>query len=86
VSRTSQPTTLSSEAAVALARYRQMLLIRRFEDEMQRQFLRGEIHGTIHLYTGQEAVAVGVCSALEPTAATARRWPAARPRRRWPPS
>jgi TPP-dependent pyruvate/acetoin dehydrogenase alpha subunit len=67
VSRTSQPTTLSSEAAVALARYRQMLLIRRFEDEMQRQFLRGEIHGTIHLYTGQEAVAVGVCSALEPT-------------------
>ena len=44
-----------------------MLLIRRFEDEMQRQFLRGEIHGTIHLYTGQEAVSVGVCSALEPT-------------------
>jgi TPP-dependent pyruvate/acetoin dehydrogenase alpha subunit len=44
-----------------------MLVIRRFEDEMQRQFLRGEIHGTIHLYTGQEAVAVGVCSALEAT-------------------
>jgi TPP-dependent pyruvate/acetoin dehydrogenase alpha subunit len=52
---------------VALDRYRQMLLIRRFEDEMQRQFLRGEIHGTIHLYTGQEAVSVGVCSVLEPT-------------------
>jgi TPP-dependent pyruvate/acetoin dehydrogenase alpha subunit len=52
---------------VALDRYRQMLLIRRFEDEMQRQFLRGEIHGTIHLYTGQEAVSVGVCSMLEPT-------------------
>ncbi|HUZ83114.1 MAG TPA: thiamine pyrophosphate-dependent enzyme, partial [Gaiellales bacterium] len=44
---------------------RRMLLLRLFEDAIQRQFLRGEIHGTVHLYTGQEAVAVGVCSALE---------------------
>jgi TPP-dependent pyruvate/acetoin dehydrogenase alpha subunit len=43
-----------------------MHLIRAFEDEMQRQFLRGEIHGTVHLYTGQEAVSVGVCMELEP--------------------
>ena len=42
-----------------------MHLIRAFEDEMQRQFLRGEIHGTVHLYTGQEAVSTGVCMALE---------------------
>jgi TPP-dependent pyruvate/acetoin dehydrogenase alpha subunit len=41
-----------------------MLLIRRFEEEMQRQFLRGEVHGTTHLYNGQEAVSVGVCAAL----------------------
>jgi TPP-dependent pyruvate/acetoin dehydrogenase alpha subunit len=41
-----------------------MLLIRVFEQEMQRQFLRGEVHGTTHLYNGQEAVSVGVCSAL----------------------
>ena len=32
---------------------------------MQRLFLRGEIHGTVHLCTGQEAVSVGVCSMLD---------------------
>jgi TPP-dependent pyruvate/acetoin dehydrogenase alpha subunit len=41
-----------------------MLLLRRFEEAMQRLFLRNEIHGTVHLYIGQEAVSVGVCSAL----------------------
>ncbi len=44
----------------------QMVRIRAFEDEMQRLFLRGEVHGTVHLYTGQEACAVGVCAALAP--------------------
>jgi TPP-dependent pyruvate/acetoin dehydrogenase alpha subunit len=33
---------------------------------MQRLFLKGEVHGTTHLSAGQEAVPVGVCSALEP--------------------
>ncbi len=47
-----------------LARYGRMLLIRQFEDEIHRLFLRGEVHGTTHLYAGQEAVAVGICSAL----------------------
>ena len=45
--------------------YRTMLLIRGFEDLIQSLFLRGEIYGTTHLYSGQEAVAVGVASALE---------------------
>ncbi len=49
-----------------LERYGVMLLIRLFETEMQRLFLKGEVHGTTHLCAGQEAVAVGVCSALEP--------------------
>jgi TPP-dependent pyruvate/acetoin dehydrogenase alpha subunit len=49
-----------------LDRYERMVRIRAFEDEMQRLFLRGEVHGTVHLYTGQEACAVGACSALEP--------------------
>lgn len=53
-----------TEAHDWLARWKRMLLIRRFEEEMQRQFLRGEVHGTTHLYNGQEAVSVGVCSAL----------------------
>jgi TPP-dependent pyruvate/acetoin dehydrogenase alpha subunit len=41
-----------------------MLLIRRFEDTIQSLFQRGEVHGTTHLYSGQEAVAVGVSSVL----------------------
>jgi acetoin:2,6-dichlorophenolindophenol oxidoreductase subunit alpha len=52
--------------AAYLERYAAMLLIRLFETEMQRLFLKGEVHGTTHLCAGQEAVPVGVCSALEP--------------------
>jgi len=44
--------------------YRRMVLIRLFEDAVQRLFLQGDIQGTTHLYQGQEAVSVGVCSAL----------------------
>ena len=55
---------VSTESPVAyLERYGLMLLIRLFETEMQRLFLRGEVHGTTHLCAGQEAVPVGVCSA-----------------------
>ena len=44
--------------------YRRMLLIRGFEDRVQSLFLRGEVYGTTHLYSVQEAVAVGVCAHL----------------------
>jgi acetoin:2,6-dichlorophenolindophenol oxidoreductase subunit alpha len=54
-----------SEQAL-LERYGRMLLIRLFEGEIHRLFLRGEVHGTTHLCAGQEAVAVGVCAALRP--------------------
>jgi acetoin:2,6-dichlorophenolindophenol oxidoreductase subunit alpha len=47
-----------------LGLYERMLLIRRFEEEMQARFLAGEVHGTIHLCIGQEAVPVGVAAAL----------------------
>jgi TPP-dependent pyruvate/acetoin dehydrogenase alpha subunit len=47
-----------------LAAYGRMRLIREFEAAVHRLFLRGEIHGTTHLYAGQEAVAAGVCMAL----------------------
>ena len=50
----------------ALDLYRRMLLIRRFEDSIQSLFQKGEVQGTTHLYSGQEAVAVGVASALGP--------------------
>jgi TPP-dependent pyruvate/acetoin dehydrogenase alpha subunit len=46
--------------------YGRMQLIRQFETSMHRLFLQGEVHGTTHLYAGQEAVAVGCCLALEP--------------------
>jgi TPP-dependent pyruvate/acetoin dehydrogenase alpha subunit len=49
-----------------LASYGRMLLIRRFEQEMHRLFLKGEVHGTTHLAAGQEAIAVGVCQVLHP--------------------
>jgi TPP-dependent pyruvate/acetoin dehydrogenase alpha subunit len=55
-------TDLDRDASLAL--YGRMLLIRRFEDSIQSLFQRGEVHGTTHLYSGEEAVAVGVCSAL----------------------
>ena len=41
-----------------------MLLIRRFEELVQSLFLRGEVYGTTHLCSGQEAVSVGFASAL----------------------
>jgi TPP-dependent pyruvate/acetoin dehydrogenase alpha subunit len=44
--------------------YGRMVLIRRFEDTIQSLFQRGEVHGTTHLYSGEEAVAVGVSSVL----------------------
>ena len=45
--------------------YRQMLLIRGFEELVQSLFLAGEVYGTTHLYSGQEAIATGVASILE---------------------
>jgi TPP-dependent pyruvate/acetoin dehydrogenase alpha subunit len=45
--------------------FRQMLLIRGFEDLVHSLFLKGEVYGTTHLYSGQEAVATGVASLLE---------------------
>ena len=44
--------------------YRRMALIRHFEERVKYLFLEGVMPGTIHQYHGQEAIAVGVCSAL----------------------
>jgi TPP-dependent pyruvate/acetoin dehydrogenase alpha subunit len=54
----------SLDAGVASGLYRTMRLIRRFEETVQALFLRGEVHGTTHLYIGQEAVATGVGSVV----------------------
>ena len=57
--------SIAGQTGLYLDLYRAMVLIRGFEDLIQALFLRGEIYGTTHLYSGQEAVAVGVASVLE---------------------
>ncbi len=44
--------------------YRRMVTIRLFEEKVGELFLGGEIPGFVHLYVGEEAIAVGVCAAL----------------------
>lgn len=44
--------------------YQRMRLIREFEERLHAEIQTGEIAGFTHLYSGQEAVAVGVCDAL----------------------
>ena len=49
-----------------LKAYHDMLLIRRFEETVEKLFSEGRIVGTAHTCIGQEAVAVGVAAALKP--------------------
>ena len=44
--------------------FREMLLIRRFEEKVEERFRAGELPGFLHVAIGQEACATGVCSAL----------------------
>lgn len=46
--------------------YQKMLYIRIAEEELAKLYLEQKIMSFVHFYVGQEAVAVGVCSALEP--------------------
>src|SRR5277367_1376409 len=47
-----------------LTAYRRMAEIRQFEERLHKENQSGDIPGFIHLYAGQEAIAVGVCEAL----------------------
>jgi pyruvate dehydrogenase E1 component alpha subunit len=47
------------------AMLRQMLTIRHFEERASADYHAGKIYGVVHCYIGEEAVAVGVCGALE---------------------
>jgi len=51
-------------ATELLDMYRRMVRIRRFEEKLAALFKRGRLPGFVHLYIGEEAVAVGLCSAL----------------------
>jgi len=58
------PTSLSGERGSRLLR--EMLRIRRFEERCAELYGAAKIRGFLHLYVGEEAVAVGVMQALEP--------------------
>ncbi len=57
---------MSNQHDVLLDLYRQMLLIRRFEEAAAKAYSQGKIGGFLHLYIGQEASAVGALSTLTP--------------------
>ena len=46
--------------------YRKMVSIRVFEEQVNELYTRALMPGLAHLYTGEEAVAVGICEALHP--------------------
>src|SRR5215472_6659240 len=50
-----------------LRMYRQMVRIRTFENNANQLYLSAKMPGLTHMYSGQEAVAVGICEALERT-------------------
>src|SRR6476620_3573835 len=51
-------------AEQALRMYRQMVRIRLFEEQVNELYTRALMPGLAHLYSGEEAVAVGICEAL----------------------
>jgi len=64
---TAQPNEISESAALELRLYRQMVAICQFEAQVNELYTRALMPGLAHLYIGEEAVAVGVCEALEQT-------------------
>jgi pyruvate dehydrogenase E1 component alpha subunit len=56
--------SLGNQREHALEMLRQMLLIRRFEEKSAELYSAGKIRGFLHLYIGEEAIAVGAMAAL----------------------
>src|SRR5690348_4757915 len=54
----------ATECDLWLGMYRQMIRIRLFEDQVNDLYKTARMPGLAHLYSGEEAVAVGVCAAL----------------------
>jgi len=53
------------DKSTLLALYRTMVRIRSFEEPAHKELLKGEMPGFLHLYSGEEAIAVGVMSVLQ---------------------
>ena len=62
IADTRSPATL--DKARLLDIYERMVQIRTFEDTASKKFAEGKMPGFVHLYAGEEAVAVGVCAHL----------------------
>jgi acetoin:2,6-dichlorophenolindophenol oxidoreductase subunit alpha len=58
---------IAPEPDECIEMYRQMVLIRHFEELALKLRYDGLIHGVVHPYSGQEAIAVGVCANLRTT-------------------
>ncbi|MBI2157223.1 MAG: pyruvate dehydrogenase (acetyl-transferring) E1 component subunit alpha [Candidatus Rokubacteria bacterium] len=66
VTRDTAPSAPGMDAGLAKRLLGDMLLIRRFEEKAAEAYTLGKIGGFLHLYIGEEAVAVGATSALRP--------------------
>ena len=53
-----------TNSAEYMRMYMQMMRIRAFEDNANQLYLSAKMPGLTHMYSGQEAVAVGICEAL----------------------
>ena len=62
-----EPREVLQKTDLWLRMYRQMVAIRLFEGQVNELYTRALMPGLAHLYIGEEAVAVGVCEALERT-------------------
>ena len=62
----SEPRPPDLERAHAVDLLRQMILIRRFEETAAQLYTVGKIRGFLHLYIGEEAIAVGAMQAFTP--------------------
>jgi acetoin:2,6-dichlorophenolindophenol oxidoreductase subunit alpha len=58
---------VSYDPIMLLDAYRRMRAIREFEERMRREVQAGTVPGFVHLYCGQEAIAVGACMHLNDT-------------------
>ena len=54
------------DEATLLSLYREMVIIRRTEEQLAKSHQQGLIHGACHTYVGEEAIATGVCAHLGP--------------------
>src|SRR5467141_4413480 len=63
-SKTEASRDTATEKEKWLHAYRQMVSIRLFEEQVNELYTRALMPGLAHLYSGEEAVAVGVCEAL----------------------